>query len=227
MNSKKVFQIKNEKKFVHTDRFVYICIMKIKETYNPDKTRKDILQAAFKEIYVNGFQSASLTRILANVNHTKGALYHHFSNKKELGLSVIEEIIGTRMYDLFMAPLVGQNDPVPVLVDILQKKIDTLTPEEIKYGCPLNNLIQEMSSIDKDFRNSLKYLIDKWVTVISDALERGKQHNNVSRNVNSRGAALFIVSSIEGAFGLGKTSGSSDIFKQCMIQLQNYVKSLA
>lgn len=200
--------------------------MEIKESYNPDETRNDLLQSAFKEIYVHGFQAASLSRILNNVNHTKGALYHHFSNKKKLGLTVIEEMIGARMYNFFMAPLEDVNDPIPVLVEIFQKKIDTLTIEEIKYGCPLNNLTQEMSSIDEDFNKILKFITEKWITIIEEALDRGKEHNNVRTDVDSRGTALLIVASIEGAFGLGKTSDSSDLFEQCMNQLQNYVKSL-
>lgn len=200
--------------------------MKIKETYNPDITRSDILQAAFKEIYVNGYQAASLNRILANVNHTKGALYHHFSNKKNLGLSVVEEIIGLRMYNFFMAPLEDTIDPIPVLVVIFQKKIDTLTPEEIKYGCPLNNLTQEMSSIDKDFNKSLKLITEKWISIITEALDRGKAHKNVRNDINSRGTALLIVASVEGAFGLGKSLDSSDFFEQCMKQLQIVVKAL-
>lgn len=200
--------------------------MELKETYNPDETRRDILHSAFNEIYVNGFQAASLSRILSNVNHTKGALYHHFSNKKSLGLSVVDEMIGTRMYAFFMEPLESSNDPIPVLYDILQRKIDTLTLEEIKYGCPLNNLTQEMSSIDEDFHDKLKTISDKWVKTIENALERGKNYNTVKKDVNSKGTALFVVSSIEGAFGLGKTSDSSDFFKQCMKQLQNYIRTL-
>jgi len=146
--------------------------MKIKEAYNPEETRSQILQAAFKEIYVYGFQAASLKRILENVNHSKGALYHHFPNKKELGLSVINEMIGARMYSFFMKPLEGTDNPIPVLCDIFQKKTDTLTIQEIKYGCPLNNLTQEMASIDKDFYDSLKIISDKWILTIEQSLKR-------------------------------------------------------
>ena len=200
--------------------------MKVKETYNPDETRNKLLQAAFMEIYINGFQAASLSRILTNVNYTKGALYHHFTSKKKLGLSVVDEIIGVRMYSFFMAPLEETNDPIPVLCDIFRKKADTLTPEEIKFGCPLNNLIQEMSSIDEDFNTSLKKISNKWVKTITDALNRGKEHGNVRSNIDSNGTALLIIASIEGAFGLGKTSDTSDFFQKCMEQLQHYVKTL-
>jgi len=200
--------------------------VEVKETYNPDQTRNDILQAAFKEIYVNGYQAASLNRILGNVNHTKGALYHHFSNKKKLGLSVIEEIIGRRMYSFFMAPLEKTNDPIPILCEIFQRKADTLTIEEIKFGCPLNNLTQEMGPIDKDFNEHLKKITDKWIKIITAALERGKKHQNVRKEINSRGSALLIIATIEGAFGLSKTSDTPDFFQNCMEQLQSYAKSL-
>jgi len=200
--------------------------LEIKEKYNPDLTRNQILEAAFKEIYVHGFQAASLNRILKNMNHTKGALYHHFSSKKKLGLSVIEEMIGVQMYAFFMAPLEDTDNPIPVLCDIIQRKIDTLTLQEIKYGCPLNNLTQEMASIDDDFYQSLKIISDKWVSTIEQSLNRGKVSGNVNKEVDTNGASLFIVASIEGAFGLGKTTDSDIFFKQCMKQLQNFIKSL-
>ena len=50
----------------------------------PD-TRGKILNAAYREIHTNGFQSASLNNILARTGLAKGALYHHFPNKTELG----------------------------------------------------------------------------------------------------------------------------------------------
>ena len=126
--------------------------MEVKEKYNPDETRNELLQAASKEIYEYGFQAASLKRILTNVNHTKGALYHHFSSKKKLGLSVINEIIAKNIYNVFVKPLEKTDNPIPVLCEIFQKKADTLTLDEIRHGCPLNNLTQEMSYIDGDFK---------------------------------------------------------------------------
>ena len=56
-------------------------------------TRDEILQASLDEIHRHGFQSASLTRILKNTGLTKGALYHHFRNKNELGYAVVDECL--------------------------------------------------------------------------------------------------------------------------------------
>jgi TetR/AcrR family transcriptional repressor of nem operon len=48
-------------------------------------TRQRLLQAAFREVYRYGFQSAGIDTILAATNVTKGALYYYFESKEDLG----------------------------------------------------------------------------------------------------------------------------------------------
>ena len=57
------------------------------------QTRHDILSAAFDEIYTNGFRASSLDAILERTDLTKGALFHQFASKLELGYAVVDEII--------------------------------------------------------------------------------------------------------------------------------------
>ena len=51
---------------------------------DPERTREDLLQAAFREVHRSGFQSAGIDTILAATNVTKGALYYHFDSKEAL-----------------------------------------------------------------------------------------------------------------------------------------------
>ncbi len=72
---------------------------------NPEQTRDRLLQAAFREIFRRGFQSAGIDAILAATNVTKGALYYHFESKEALGYAVIEEIIAKLTSDWWLLPL--------------------------------------------------------------------------------------------------------------------------
>ncbi len=83
-----------------------------------------------------------------------------------------------------------------------------------------------MSSIDNDFNEILIKISNKWISSITNALDRGKKSGKVRNNVDSNGVALLIVASIEGAFGLGKMAQTNKIFVTCMKQLQDYVKGL-
>ena len=72
---------------------------------DPEGTRQRLLQAAFREVYRYGFQSAGIDSILAATNVTKGALYYHFENKEALGHAIIEEIVAEITKDRWLRPL--------------------------------------------------------------------------------------------------------------------------
>jgi AcrR family transcriptional regulator len=77
-----------------------------------ERTRERLLQAASREIYRSGFQSASLDTILAVAGVTKGALYYHFDNKEALGHAVVEEIIAPDVHGKWVRPLQTGKNPI-------------------------------------------------------------------------------------------------------------------
>src|ERR1700684_3292868 len=107
---------------------------------NPERTRERLLQAAFREVYKYGFQSAGIDTILAATNVTKGALYYHFESKEALGHAIIEEIISEITRDRWVLPLQRSKDknPVDALIGIVQAI--PARPRDVRSGCPLGNL---------------------------------------------------------------------------------------
>src|SRR5579863_926943 len=89
---------------------------------DPEGTRQRLLQAAFREVYRYGFQSAGIDAILGATNVTKGALYHHFESKEALGHAIIEEIIAEITSDRWLRPLGQSKDrnPIDALIGIVQ-----------------------------------------------------------------------------------------------------------
>ena len=71
----------------------------------PDQTRRRILEAAFKAMYRNGFQGMRLDEVIAATELTKGALYHHFPNKRALGYAVVDEILYGQVDENWLSPL--------------------------------------------------------------------------------------------------------------------------
>jgi len=200
--------------------------MKPQTAKQPDVTRDKIVDAAFQEIYRHGFQAASLSNILANTGLTKGALYHHFPNKDELGLAVIDEVVREGFEAMMFAPLREAEDPVETLIEVIQRKAKNATLETVTLGCALNNLMQEMSPLDIEFKRRLNGILKTWQDTVSDALKRAQKQGRVRKDVDSRAAALFIVSAFEGCIGVAKNQQSVKDFGQCMAQLVSYVRGL-
>ncbi len=190
------------------------------------QNREKILQAAANEIHRCGFQAASIANILADTGLTKGALYHYFPSKRHLGLAVIDEVIFTNLECRMLTPLNTASRPVDALLEFLRFRQDTITDDSIKLGCPLNNLTQEMSPLDDDFKTRLNRILQAWQTAIQNALIKGQTQQQIRPDVDCSAAALFIVSAFEGCWGMAKNRQSVEVFQTCLSQLRNYVLNL-
>jgi AcrR family transcriptional regulator len=179
------------------------------------ETRGKILLAAFEEIYQRGFQAASLSNILKNTNITKGALYHHFKSKMELGYAVVDEVIYLTLKTEWITPLTETDDPISAIQEILEQAGKQMTEEDVRLGCPLNNLALEMSPIDEGFRGRITKVYAEWQTTIEEAFERGKLAKNVRMDADSKQLAVLFVATLDGCLGLAKSTQSLETLINC------------
>lgn len=201
--------------------------MKSKAARTPDATRRKILEAAFAEFYKNGFQGGSLNQIVEAAGTTKGALFHHFNGKQELGYAVVDEIIGPILEQRWLAPLSDSKDPIADLKRVFRQfaKEDTGTGNFIQ-GCPLNNLAQEMSPLDEGFRKRIDQLYTTWRKRYADALAAGIAAGTVRKDVAPRKVASLLVASQMGIWGSGKSSQDNDLMLQACDALCSYLEGL-
>ena len=192
----------------------------------PDKTRQSLLQAAFDEINHHGFQSASLNRILNETHVTKGALYHHFPSKLELGYAVIDELIRPDVTETWIEPLRGTDNIVDALLTMIDNKLQLYTEKEIHLGCPLNNLSQEMSPIDEGFRERINAVFDDWRNTIAAGLREGQKKGIVKKDISADASAYFIVAAIEGASSLAKNARQIEVLNISLNGLKEHIETL-
>jgi Transcriptional regulator len=193
----------------------------------PEQTRQKILGSAFHEIYRRGFQAASLDRILADAGVTKGALYHHFPDKASLGYAVVDEVIRGHLLARWLGPLgEPKDDPLAALQHAFRVRAREVQPHEVELGCPLNNLAQEMSPLDEEFRARIEAIFDAWRDGFADAIERAKAAGTVGEDVDSQQVAAFLVAAAEGSFGVAKNARSLDMFRSNMEMLADYLETL-
>ena len=192
----------------------------------PDQTRDAILEAAFWEIYRHGFQAASLSNILAKTKLTKGALYHHFPAKQDLGLAVVDEVIHQRLEKWLFQTLREADDPIAVLREVIRNRAKLSTPEMIALGCPLNNLMQEMSPLNEEFKVHLSAVLKTWQDTLLSAFKRAQKAGHLRKDVDCRAAALFTVSAFEGCVSVSKNLQSPKELRLCLEQLDGYLENL-
>lgn len=188
-------------------------------------TRDKILGTAFNEFYRHGFQGGSINRIVTDAGITKGALFHHFTGKNELGYHVVDEIIRPLVEKNWISPFQDTNDPIRVLRQTMYRMAEN-EKDTICQGCPLNNLGQEMSPLDEGFRTRINAIYDDQRHAIQGAFERGIEAGLVRQNVSPQRAAAFIVAALAGMVGTAKNAQCRDLLMVAGEGLIDYLDSL-
>ena len=193
---------------------------------NSERTRQRLLQAAFREVYRYGFQSAGIDTILAATNVTKGALYYHFENKEALGYAIIEEIVAKLPRDRWLLPLQRSKDkdPVDALIGIVQAI--PARPRDLKGGCPLVNLAQEMSQLDERFRKRLERIFHAWQEGVALALRRGQYQGTVRRDLVPEETASFLIAMVDGYEVMAKNAQDAKVWNLGIRNIVGWLNSL-
>ncbi len=190
---------------------------------DPERTRRKLLEAGFREVYERGYQSADLDAVLERAGVTKGALYYHFENKEALGHAIIEEVIGEMTRQKWILPL-QQGNPVDTLIHIVQATGTEVA--EMRSGCPFNNLAQEMSPLDEGFRKRLCKILNEWHAAMAGAFRRGQAAKMVRKDIDPDDEATFVIAMYEGYISLAKNSQEPKLLKAGKKRMINHLESL-
>jgi len=191
-----------------------------------EKTRKEILDVAFMEVFSHGFQGVSVDEIVKKTSLTKGALYHHFPTKLDLCYALVDDVIKPMIIDRWISPLANYENPLDGILKQMKALIGKSSMENLRLGCPLNNLVQEMSPIDKGFRKRLQIALNLWIDETDTLLKKAKKDGQIKADVNTRHVAYFIVMAHEGIYGILKGLADPKAFDALYDSLKRYFQSI-
>ncbi|MFN4761773.1 TetR/AcrR family transcriptional regulator [Gillisia sp. Q332] len=191
-----------------------------------EATRILITETAFQQFYKNGFKATSINEIMKATGLSKGAFYHNFKNKDELGVLVVKAELSSIIYEAMITPLLEKGEAKTILKNTFLNKFQAFTNDEKLMGCPVNNLINEIGGSPNLLNEALKGLIDTWVKAVIQIIERGHSDGSIKPETNPQQAAIYLVSSFEGMRGIRKLYQDDTNWNAYSAALENYIDQL-
>jgi hypothetical protein len=115
---------------------------------------------------------------------------------------------------------------ITALRELLRAQAQAPSADVLRFGCPLNNLAQEVSSQDDELRRRLETVMVRWVAALRDALARGQGAGTVRADADPERVARFVVAAIEGAMSLAKTARDASVLRGSYEELGSYLEAL-
>jgi len=184
-------------------------------------SKEKLLDVTFTEIYENGYSATSVDKILKKANMNKGSMYHFFKSKKALTVAMIEENLSTYMRKRYEPLLTHKENIIDEIIKLIKNRKDF----DFVHGCKLNNLVQELSPIDNDFKNALEKVYVNFESVFETVLIKAIESGEIKHD-DPKALSMYIVASLEGCLGTAKKSQDGAVFQTCISQLDLFLQSL-
>ena len=162
-------------------------------------TRERIIETGAAIIHRKGFNHTGIQEILSAAKVPKGSFYNYFKSKEDFGLQIVDyflahfsRIAKKTLEDTSVSPLNR-------LYGFLTAFTEHFESQNYTGGCPIGNLAQEMGDLSPAFRQKLKEAIDMMAEAYTRVLAEAQEARKISKNLDVKEAAYFIVAGWHGA----------------------------
>jgi TetR/AcrR family transcriptional regulator, lmrAB and yxaGH operons repressor len=170
----------------------------------PDRSRAALIDKAATLFRRQGYAATGLNQILEEAGVKPGSLYHHFPQGKQQLAAAVVDNVGAGIEQL-LRRLLATGRPV---ADIIDRWIDVLAAGlagDYRDGCPVEPLATEAVHASPAVRVASAGAFRSWCMAIEERLRSDDWPAPLAKQ-----AALAVISLIEGALILTKTTGDPD-----------------
>jgi TetR/AcrR family transcriptional repressor of nem operon len=192
-------------------------------------TREKILRAAARLVALKGYHDAKLEEVLDAAQVTKGAFFHHFRDREDLGFAVLDWHMEQRRQLLDgieqELPLAKQAGPLQLVFRRLDAILEMVRRREgCKGGCVIGNMSTALSDCHDGFRKRLAECFDEMAQEFLPRLQAAARQGRVTRRTNTGELARYIVTVIEGAIMQARTLGDAKLLPRQVAYLKEHLK---
>jgi TetR/AcrR family transcriptional repressor of nem operon len=193
-------------------------------------TREKILNTAQAMVLERGFSGMSVDSMIEALGMTKGAFFHHFKNKNELAVDLIERYAAMDLQFFDECQVRADklsNDPlqrVLIIIGLYEESFAKLT--DPYPGCLLASYIYELHHFDKSIVNSINEVFLKWRSVLTHRFEKISRRYPPKGEVNYPALADEFTVIIEGAFIMSKSLHEPQIVADQLQHYKRYIELL-
>lgn len=161
-------------------------------------TKQRLIDAGLRMLLKHGYNDLGIQALLTATAVPKGSFYHHFKDKEDFALQVVDAYM-SQVHAGLDACLRDQSRPpldrVRRFFELTQEKYQ----EEGYMGCLLGGLGQELSGVSEEFRRKIEECFSAIAERLARCLDEARQSGEIRTDRDARQMADLLVDCWEGA----------------------------
>ena len=161
-------------------------------------TKQRLLDAGIAMLLEHGYNDLGLDALLAATRTPKGSFYHHFEDKEDFALQVVDQYMGG-VHAALDATLSDSATPPLDRVRGFFKAVQQSYKGEGYMGCLLGGLGQELSGVSEVFRRRIERCFSAIARRIAGCLAEARRQGGIPAGSDVNRMASLLVDCWEGA----------------------------
>jgi len=161
-------------------------------------TKQRLLNAGLVMLLEHGYNDLGIQALLTATRTPKGSFYHHFKDKEDFALQVLDQY-KRQMHAGLDACLGDTGRPPLERVRCFFKLTQETYREQGYMGCLLGGLGQELSGVNDVFRRKIEECFSELAEQMAVCLEEARQLGEIPTDSDARQLANVLVDCWEGA----------------------------
>lgn len=187
-------------------------------------TRERLIDAARELFWREGYHATGVAQILEAAEANSGSLYHFFSGKEELLLSVLDWYLENLDREIVEPAVRAAEDPVDRVLAILEGYRRALLATDLTFGCPIGSLALELRDPPPAIRRRLAENFAAWRRAVTRCL--ADLGDELRADADPEEVAHLVLSVMEGGVMQARTERSMEPFDASVRQLRRYLEGL-
>jgi TetR/AcrR family transcriptional repressor of nem operon len=161
-------------------------------------TKQRLIDAGLRMLLEQGYNSLGIQALLTATGTPKGSFYHHFKDKEDFALKVIDAYISEVHAGLDDCLRDHERPPlgrVRHFFELTQQKYR----EDGYMGCLMGGLGQELSGVSEVFRRKIEWCFSSIAERVAACLDEARQSGEIPTGCDARQMAELLVDCWEGA----------------------------
>jgi TetR/AcrR family transcriptional regulator, transcriptional repressor for nem operon len=190
----------------------------------PAKTR--LLDAAVKLIRLKGFAATTVDELCADAGVTKGAFFHHFRSKDELGAAAPQRWTDVTVPFFQAAPYHKPEKALDRVLAYIDLRREMIGGELAEFTCLAGALAQEVHSSHPAMARAAGEAITGHAATLEADIQAAMDDSGAPFDFSAESLALHTQAVLQGGFILAKSTGDAELARDSMRHLRRYVELL-
>jgi TetR/AcrR family transcriptional repressor of nem operon len=196
------------------------------KSHNSSETRARLLDAARDAIRAKGYAATTVDDICAAAGVTKGAFFHHFASKEQLGVAAIEAFDAMAENLFAAAPYHALPDPRDRVLGYVDLRASMIQGDIALFTCLMGTTVQETYATHPLLRAACEDGMSGHVAMLARDIEAAKQLYAPHATWTAESVGYFMQATLQGAFIYAKATQNLELAKGCLAHLRRYLETI-